>query len=129
MTWANGVKDIVFVEDGSLGNTPAAVHRASGIIYFNRDVWNKLNPDQRFFLLLHEAAHVWLKSSDEKLVDALAHKLYLEKGKSLKNSFLAITRNLTFNNPEHFKRVKNQFKRAWEFDRIVNKNPKTPKIF
>lgn len=114
---------MVFVD--TLGSTPAAVHRATGTILFNKHVWDRLSPGQRFFLLLHEAGHIHLKSSDEKLVDAWAHKEYLKRGYSLTESVLALTRLLNFKNPEHMERTRNQFERAWKFDRDVNNNPKT----
>lgn len=120
--WADKVGKVVFVE--TLGETPAAVHRATGTILVNRHVWNSLDPDARFFLLLHEAGHIVLKSSDEKLVDAWAHREYLKRGKSITQSILALTRLLSYNNPEHLERTANQWNRAVHHDRHVKNNPK-----
>ncbi len=120
--WANEIRGPFFVD--TLGETPAMVHRATGTILVNRHVWNALDKDCRVFLLFHEAGHIVLKSSDEKLVDAWAHREYLKRGYSITKSIHALTRLLSYNNPEHLERTRNQAERAVAYDYLVNKNSK-----
>lgn len=127
--WAPGITRIEFVAD--MGESPACVHRSTGVIFLNRRIWKELETkfpdlhrDIKFFILLHEWAHVTLQSRDEKLVDKFAHKVYLSYGKSLKASNYALTYLLDARKRGHAERMLNQFNRAWEFDRFANRNPK-----
>ncbi|MEQ8628104.1 hypothetical protein [Ekhidna sp.] len=123
MQWADGVKKIVYVPPGRLpSGTPASVSRAKGIIFIDREVWKRLTPDQRFFLLLHEAGHLRLKSRNEKEVDDWAFREYAKRGYRLSQSIYALTRLLNYDNPEHLERTLLQIARAKHYDRTVNGN-------
>lgn len=122
--WAKKINRVIFVRD--LGETPAMVGRASGTVYISGPWWNLLPKEQRLFILLHELGHLKLRTSNEKLVDAWAHREYLKRGYSLTQSIYALSRILNFRNPEHLERLENQYNRAYQYDKHVNKNPKTP---
>lgn len=129
LVWAPGITSIQYVAD--LGSTPACVHRATGTIYVSLRIWNELkrkfpkhHKDIKLFILLHEFAHVSLKSTDEKEVDREAFRLYLQfPGKSLKAAVYALTRLLKHNSPEHLERMAAQLHRAINYDKTINKNP------
>jgi hypothetical protein len=118
--WAKGITAVQFVTD--LGDTPAAVDRYSGIIYLNGRMWPTLTKDQKFFVLLHEWAHIQLQSTDEKAVDKLAFEEYSRRGYSLKQSVNALTRLLNFSDREHYERAYLQLQRAIQYDKEHNNN-------
>lgn len=115
-----GIKSITYVRN--IGSTPARVNRKTGELQINMDVWPKLKPEHKRFVLLHEEGHVVLDTSDELAVDAYAFKKYAAEGYSLTESVKAITRLLNSNNPEHNLRANLQLQRALEYDHFVNKN-------
>jgi hypothetical protein len=115
-----------FVE--SLGNSPAMVNRKTGEAYFSLEFWNILPKEHRLFVLLHELAHYSLNTSDEIKADALAFKLYSDMGYSLTQSVRALTKILSFKNPEHWQRVYMQLERAAKFDVMRNGNNKAIKV-
>lgn len=132
MQWANGVKDVRFV--GNLKGSPACVHRKTGVILVDTQMWNDLKrrfpnhyKDIRYFILLHECAHIWLKSRNEKEVDALAFSIYARDNRSHKAAVYALTHLLTVGKRGHADRMRLQFQRAWNHDHFVNKNPLTAK--
>ena len=116
-----GITSIFLVDD--LGNTPARVNRRTGELYINLKKWKDLTPDARFFVLLHEAGHVDQDTRNEILADNYAFYAYARAGKPLSKSIQALTRLLTFNNPQHYDRVKAQIDRAFAYDYHVNGNP------
>lgn len=128
LKWTGGITSIRYVPD--LGTTPAAVNRETGEMLINKRIWATLTPDQRFFILLHEAGHMALKSQDEKKVDAWAFKEYEKRGYRLSQSIYALTKVLNFSNPEHFERANLQLARAQKADKKRNgkKTQKNQKI-
>lgn len=115
-----GIKKLTRVSD--LGTTPAKCRRNTGEVFINARVWDKLHPDHRYFILCHEAGHIMLNTENEVEADAYAFKEYAKSGRSLTNSVKALSRVLTFNNPEHHLRLSEQLGRALKFDFEVNGN-------
>lgn len=115
-----GITSITYVRN--IGSTPARVNRKTGELQINLDVWPKLKPEHKRFVLLHEEGHVVLDTSDELAVDEYAFKKYAAEGYSLTESVKAITRLLNNDNPQHNLRAQLQLQRAKEYDHFVNKN-------
>ena len=126
MAWAEGITEVKYVTGYSkLGKSPAAVDPKSGIIYVNLPIWRNLPKEHRIFVLLHEWAHVKLKSTDELAVDALAHKEYMKLGYSLTQSIHALTKVLSFSGRKGFEqilRANAQLERAKAYDAKHNGN-------
>jgi hypothetical protein len=117
-----GITKIIYVEDLKR-NTPASVDRNTGVLYINLKIWNKIKVwEHRFFILLHEYAHVALNTSDELAVDEYAFKLYAQRGLSLTKSVTALADLLNANNKDHCWRTYKQLERAKEFDYKHNGN-------
>lgn len=88
-----------------------------------------MTPQQRFFMLLHEAGHVALQTSNEFEADRYAFENYVSRGHSLKQSVYALSKILSGRNPEHYHRVKAQLERALLHDQKNNpSNMETPMI-
>lgn len=88
-----------------------------------------MTPQQRFFMLLHEAGHVALQTSNEFEADRYAFENYASRGHSLKQSVYALSKILSGRNPEHYHRVKAQLERALLHDQKNNpSNMETPMI-
>lgn len=121
-TKQRGITKVYFVED--LGGTPAKCLRSTGEMWIALKWWRKLPFEHKVFIILHENAHVVLNSSDEKLVDAYAHKQYLRMGYSITESIKALTKVLSYTTEEHFDRTRAQFARAVVYDVKVNGNKK-----
>jgi len=68
------------------------------------------------FILLHEAGHVDLQTTDELKADNYAFCRYADMGYPLSESVKALTRILPFDKPGHFKRVEAQLARAIIYD-------------
>jgi hypothetical protein len=119
---AKGITEITYWTD--LGNTPARVNRVTGELQINMKVWETLSKEQRFFVLLHEWAHVYLQTTDEKAADKLAFEQYAKRGYSLNSSVLALSRLLNFNKDEDYERADLQLHRAKKYDFLYygNKN-------
>lgn len=63
------------------GNQPLAVlDLHTGRLYINGPQWDRLTPDVRRFVLLHEEAHWISQSDDELLADQLAFAAYVAEG-------------------------------------------------
>jgi hypothetical protein len=82
---------------------------------FSREKW--------YFILLHEACHLALRTSNEKAVDALAFYYYAKGGHSLKEAVFSLLHSFGFENQEQIDRVIDQYSRALTFQ----KNHKRPK--
>lgn len=120
---ARGITAIEVADESVLDDSPAAVHRRTGVCYVNPVLIRKLGmtKPQVVFMLLHENAHLALNTSDEIAVDAYAHKQYMDLGYSLKQSVLAHTRILKFDKTEDFVRATLQLKRAQAYDHEHNR--------
>lgn len=99
-----------------MGNNPASVNRATGQMYLNLELFKKIKPEHRLFIMLHEMAHVVLQSTNEKEVDEWAFREYAKRGYSLKEAVYSLTDLLKGNNLEHYERIKNQLERAKDYD-------------
>lgn len=121
LKWAGGITSIRYIPDlgaamPPMAHTPAAVNRETGEMLVNLKIWNGLTPDQKYFILLHEAGHLVLRSQDEKKVDEWAFREYQKRGYRLSQSIYALTKVLNFNNPEHLERANLQLQRAQKAD-------------
>lgn len=112
-----------------IGSTPARVNRKTGELQINLDVWPKLKPEHKLFVLLHEEGHRALNTSNELAVDAYAFKKYAEAGYSLTEGVKALTQVLSGISPEHGLRAYLQLERAKEFDYYHNNNEKAKQNF
>jgi hypothetical protein len=121
---ATGITKVTFLEN--LGSTPATVNKRTGELYLSRHHWRRMNPDQRFFMLMHELGHVALQTSNELEADAYAWEQYAATGRSLKNSVKALTGLLSGNSPEHITRAVLQYQRALDHDRKQNPQKSNP---
>lgn len=106
-----------------LGTTPARVNRSTGEIMINLKTWGKYTPEIKKIILGHEAGHYKLNTTDEIAADQYAFNLFAGKAPhSLKDSVFALSRVLSFKNPEHYLRLLEQVKRALYYDWKHNKN-------
>ncbi len=118
----NGLSKIVFV-DTLGGRTPACVNRVTGVMFVDRNWWNKLPVEHRLFILLHEYAHAKLNTTDEFKADALAFKIYADMGYSLTESIKSLTRVLSYtgsNKQEHTDRTLSLINQAVDYDKKNN---------
>ncbi|MBP7850401.1 MAG: hypothetical protein KA053_09005 [Lentimicrobiaceae bacterium] len=89
----------------SIGDTPALADRLEQKILINNDVWDKLNPDQRAAVLLHEFGHIIKDTPDEKIADSFA---YQKQQGSAARFFAAFSSLLDPDqNPDHMDRLNN----------------------
>lgn len=123
---ARGITAIEYADESVLDDSPAAVHRKTGVMYVNPEMLQEiarmynLNAKEKeaffFFVFLHEWAHLVADTDDELTADALAHREYMKRGYSLKQSVFAHTRLLRFDKTEDFIRANLQLKRAQQYD-------------
>lgn len=138
---APGITAIVPVSEATfpkIKGSIAAVSRATGEMFLNMPMIQQLKAagiidkegEVLTFIMLHEAGHVVLNTSDEKAVDNWAFWQYVNAGnplscfswgvnggtKSLKKSIYALTRILKFEKAEDFERARLQLERALKFD-------------
>ncbi len=76
---------IVF--DDSVDTDIARVNRATGVLYLNPGIWNRLSEDEREFVLLHENGHLELQTASEYQANRYAVGKYIPV-KTLSNSEL-----------------------------------------
>lgn len=122
MAWAKGITAIIEDDGRVLGGSIAGVHPETGRLFINKPLAQQmqLNADVMFFIMLHEMGHLALQTDDEAAVDAWAHREYMKRGYSLKQSVFALTRILRFSKPEDIKRANAQLLRAQHFDEYGN---------
>lgn len=102
-----------------LGSTPAGVHPSSGVLYINDQLWNTLDQAERFFVLLHENAHIQGQTRSEYEADRIAFEEYARRGYSLRSAVYALTKLLPFTSPEHYERATRQLERAIAFQKTL----------
>jgi len=76
------VKSVNYI---NLNSDKVAYSSLQGEILVNKNVFTKLNKNERTFVLLHEAGHIELQTQDEHQADAYAFKEYLKLGLPLEN--------------------------------------------
>jgi hypothetical protein len=116
--WARGVTSIVQDDGSLLGGSVAGVNRETGVMYINKPLVDsmQLSKEVLLFIMLHEMGHMVLQTSDEVAVDEWAHKEYLKRGYSLKQSVYALTQILRFSKDEDYIRANLQLQRAKQYD-------------
>ncbi|MEZ0610451.1 hypothetical protein ACAW74_18195 [Fibrella sp. WM1] len=75
MEYAPGLTAIQFVDDVPTAQTDAD----TGLTLINRQLWASLDTAQRYFLLLHEQAHLTGQTEDELTADRLAIAQFLRR--------------------------------------------------
>jgi|GEM_PF-1148576 len=102
----------------NLGNTPARVHRPTGTVFINNNIWNELSLPEQKIILLHEEGHYVLQTKNEKEADYYAFKHYAgTEPYSLKNTLLTLYNNLDINNnPAHLQRFNSLLKIVLWYD-------------
>jgi len=65
------------VFDKSVSSDVARVNRQTGVLYLNPDIWERLTPDEREFVLLHENGHLVLQTADEYRANRYAVSKFL----------------------------------------------------
>lgn len=116
------ITKISFVEN--LGDTPAKVNRITGEMILSKNHWRKLTPEQRLFVMLHEAGHATLKTRNEMEADNFAFQAYAELGKPLTKAFESLTKVLSYDKPGHIVRTSSLFNEIRNYDFFVNGNSK-----
>lgn len=121
--YARGITRFEVADESVLDDSPAAVHRKTGVCYINPALIRRLGMTKAMlvFMLLHENAHLVLNTDDELAVDAYAHKQYMDLGYSLKQSVYAHTKVLSFDKTEDFVRARLQLERALAYDHEHNR--------
>lgn len=119
---AKGITKIIVVP--TLNGTPAKVNRQTGVMYLSAADMQELPVNIRFFIMLHEMAHVVLQTTSEEEADKWAFNQYAKRGHSLTEAVYALTRVLNDKNPEHAWRMYLQLQRAKKYDYEVNHNTK-----
>lgn len=114
-----GITKIIPDDGTRLKGNIAGVNRHTGEMYINMPLVKQrgITKDQLFFIMLHEMGHMKLQTSDEVAVDEWAHKEYMSRGYSLKESMTALTRVLRFNKEEDYIRGEAQLRRAQQYDK------------
>lgn len=138
---STGITAILEVDEATfpkIKGSIAAVSRTTGQMFLNMPMIQQLKAagvidkegEVLTFIMLHEAGHVALDTSDEKAVDDWAFWQYVNSGnplscfawgvncgsRSLKKSIYALTRILKFEKAEDFERATLQLERALKFD-------------
>lgn len=105
------------VWDGSIGNTPAAVNRLTGVLYLHPVLFKRLSPFHQKFVKLHEEGHYKLNTGSEFEADAYAFdRLAGTEFRSLKQCLSAISDVLDPSNPAKRPRYNALLKRALQWD-------------
>ncbi|MCH2025803.1 MAG: hypothetical protein MK172_08685 [Verrucomicrobiales bacterium] len=94
----------------------------SGVITVAKDRFYDYPESIRRFVLLHELGHYVLQSRNELDVDRWALRQYMNTGGSAKEAVFALTRVLSFTNPEHRERLYHQLDRVRHYDYHINGN-------
>lgn len=121
-----GITEVIYVT--GLGKTPAATNRKTGVVYLNADKWDKIKPEHKLYILLHELGHIYHDTSNEFLADQFAFEQYTKLGYSLTQAVYALSSVLTLTTDEHFERIEKQLVRALNYDATINQNDKAENI-
>lgn len=119
-------KIIYDAEHPDLYDSPAGCDRDTKVIVVNPELFNRLTPFQKKFILLHEEGHLALNTSEETSADAYAFdRLAGTEFRSLKQAVGALQEILDGTSPEHKERYDALYDRALSWDakymQITNK--------
>jgi hypothetical protein len=117
-----GIKQILEVDN--LVSSPARVNRKTGTLLVSREHFKNMDPNYRYFVLLHEEAHVLFDTDDEMMCDEYAMRKMIKKGYPLSEILKSLTRVLSYNKDSHYGRTLNIFNKLREYDYHVNGNDK-----
>lgn len=102
---------------GFMYGTPAAVEHATGTLYINDPLYNKLTPFQQEFVKQHEIGHYRRQTHDEFIADRYAfNKLAGKYKRSLKQSIGTLETILDGDDVEHKKRIDAMYELALQWD-------------
>ena len=102
----------------------ARVNRDTGELYVNKQMFAKIPPIRRKFILFHEAGHATLNTKDEKKADDFALRAMLAQGESLTEILKSLTCVLDYNKPSHYDRTAHIFEELRNYDLTENNNQK-----
>ncbi len=107
------------IEECYLANGKAAYSNFSGTILVNRNVFKQLTPNERTFILLHEAGHVELMTTDENKADGYAFHEYVKLGLPVDEIVPVMNKVLT-SKPQNLHRIEMMKKRIDLFKTKIN---------
>lgn len=122
------ITNVVLVNN--LGRSPAMCFRKTGVVFISPE-FLKLPIDFQKYIIGHEAGHIAQNTRNEFAADDYAVDWCISEKMSLTNSFFAMTKVLSFpedkpkQKEEQILRCERQFKRLFNYDSFINKNPKT----
>lgn len=87
------LREIYIIDE--LADTPASCYIGEGVMLVSSKHFLRYPVEYRFFILLHEYAHIVSGSSNEENADALAFEEYAKRGYSLRKLIACITDVLT----------------------------------
>lgn len=121
----NAFNGLIFTED--IGESPAAVHLRSGILYINPKIFFSYPKVWQKFIVLHELGHWMLKTRDEEKADNFAFHHFATKGERLRDAVESLLYVLDEGHPAHKKRIKALLETARFWDQeVFGKEFKTP---
>jgi len=92
------------IKEVYLSNNKAAYSNFKGTILVNRNVFAKLNSNERTFILLHEAGHIELHTKDEHEADNYAFLEYVKMNLPT-DSILSAMKQVLTDTPENRSRL------------------------
>ena len=108
------LKEIYIID--SITDTPACCYIGKGIMLISARHFNAYPVEYRFFILLHEYAHLTLASENEQAADKYAFDEYAKRGYSLKRLINCISDLLQIETiPEHRSRAVKLFELCLKF--------------
>ena len=114
-----GITKVTFTDEI---DCPAAIWMHSGHLLLHPELWGDLPADQRLYVILHELGHAVLLTEDEKAADRWASDQFFNRyNGSPRQSVIALTDGLSFNDPEHAERAMLQLERAFLHDQKLQK--------
>lgn len=115
------ITSIAFADLGPVN--PARTDRNTGEVWLNSRLIGRYPAPYWEYIIAHEEGHIKGNNRSEFVADAYASSKFLAKYKNQPFMSVAALKNvLPMNNPEHFKRVQAQTKRAATFDCNHNGN-------
>ena len=110
------IKEVPYIK-----GTPARTNRRTGVIYFSKWHFNKMNLIFKKFIMYHEIAHYLFQTKDEQLCDEFATQVLLKEGVRLKKILNSLTQNLS-NSKNHHGRKLNILNQLRIYDYLENNN-------
>ena len=107
------------IEECYLANGKAAYSNFGGTILVNKNVFSQLTANERTFILLHEAGHIELLTTDENKADGYAFFEYVKLGLPASEILTVMNKVLT-STPQNAERVEMMKKRIDLYNNKIN---------